>query len=64
MAYLKDIKIDYIKVHGSYASNIQNNQERSIGDHFIYENLDSKMWPNETNEEMDQVSNKLNIYLW
>ncbi|MBF0264247.1 MAG: EAL domain-containing protein [Gammaproteobacteria bacterium] len=27
MTYLNDIKIDYIKVHGSYASNIQNNQD-------------------------------------
>ncbi|MFK5892444.1 MAG: EAL domain-containing protein [Pseudomonadota bacterium] len=27
MSYLKDIKIDYIKVHGSYASNIQENRD-------------------------------------
>jgi len=27
MAYLKDIKVDYIKVHGSYASNIQDNKD-------------------------------------
>ncbi len=27
MSYLKDIKIDYIKVHGSYASNIQDNND-------------------------------------
>lgn len=27
MAYLKDIKVDYIKVHGSYASNIQDNND-------------------------------------
>ncbi len=27
MSYLKDIKIDYIKVHGSYASNIQDNRD-------------------------------------
>jgi len=27
MAYLQDIKIDYIKVHGSYASNIQDNKD-------------------------------------
>jgi hypothetical protein len=47
-----------------HSGNIQGNQERSIGDHFIYENLGSKMWPNETNEEIDQLSNKLNIYLW
>lgn len=27
MAYLKDIKIDFIKVHGSYAANIQDNRD-------------------------------------
>ncbi len=27
MSYLQDIKIDYIKVHGSYASNIQDNND-------------------------------------
>ncbi len=27
MAYLKDLKVDYIKVHGSYASNIQDNND-------------------------------------
>jgi len=27
MSYLKDIKIDFIKVHGSYASNIQDNKD-------------------------------------
>ncbi|MFK5895038.1 MAG: EAL domain-containing protein [Pseudomonadota bacterium] len=27
MSYLQDIKVDYIKVHGSYAANIQNNKD-------------------------------------
>ncbi|MCP3851671.1 MAG: EAL domain-containing protein [Gammaproteobacteria bacterium] len=27
MSYLQDIKIDYIKIHGSYASNIQDNND-------------------------------------
>lgn len=56
MSYLQDIKIDYIKVHGSYAANIQDNKDivnymRQIIN--TAHNLDIKMIAEGIEEEKD-----------
>ena len=39
-------------------------EERTIGDHLHYENLRHELSPYRASEEIEEVHNKLNVYIW